>query len=148
MGDDGFGIHVYKKLQTVDLPERVQFFDAGLSGLKSLELFENCDKVILIDAIENGGEEGEIFRLNFEEISNILENRTDFSSHNLGLWEVLMVLKTSNIVSPLPEIVLFGVEVKKIHTFHTDLSVNLQNSIHQVMQRIQDEIKELADAKV
>jgi hydrogenase maturation protease len=61
--DEGIGIHVVKKMETMTLPENVEVMDGGTSSPIFTYLIEKRDKVILIDAIQAGGKPGTIYRL-------------------------------------------------------------------------------------
>ena len=49
-GDDGFGIHVFRRLnERPGLPRQVRLFDAGIAGLGALGYFERCQKAAIVD---------------------------------------------------------------------------------------------------
>jgi hydrogenase maturation protease len=53
LGDDGFGIHVFRRLKEGwVLPRHVRVFEGGVAGLQALPYFENCRKAIVVDALE------------------------------------------------------------------------------------------------
>ena len=63
-GDDGFGMHVFQRLcERQSLPPQVKVFDAGTAGLSALDYFENCRKVVIVDAIQTGGQIGSVQRI-------------------------------------------------------------------------------------
>ena len=61
--DEGIGIHVINALQNSPLPTDVdlEIIDGGTSP-NIFYLVEKADKLIIIDAVEGGGEPGAIYR--------------------------------------------------------------------------------------
>ena len=60
-GDDGFGIHVLRRLG--ELPRHVKVFDGGIAGFGALGYFEACSKAVIVDALRTGGRVGRVRRL-------------------------------------------------------------------------------------
>ena len=59
--DDGVGVHAINKLRDeYEFPEHVKLIDGGTKGLDLLPLFENQDKVLIIDAANFKKEPGTI----------------------------------------------------------------------------------------
>ena len=57
MRDDGFGIHVAKRLEDRELPQGVGVFDFGTGGLDlAYEVMRGYDALVLVDVIRQGGE--------------------------------------------------------------------------------------------
>ena len=50
-GDDGFGIHVYRRLCAEALPPCVRVFDAGIAGLSALAHFDGCERAVVVYAL-------------------------------------------------------------------------------------------------
>ena len=68
-GDDGFGIHVFRRLCEMRLPSQVKVFDAGTAGLSALEYFENCRKVVIVDAMKSGAPAGRVRSFSFKALT-------------------------------------------------------------------------------
>lgn len=58
MGDDGMGPAIIDRLQGLSLPDEVGLLDAGVPGLALLDIWQEEDKVWLIDAVDMGLEPG------------------------------------------------------------------------------------------
>ena len=68
-GDDGFGIHVFRRLrERPGLPRQVKLFDAGIAGLGALGYFEGCRKAVIVDALKTGGRVGRVRRLRLDDL--------------------------------------------------------------------------------
>ena len=76
-GDDGFGVEVVRRLQSVTLPSRVRVADFGIRGVHlAYEILDaGYEKIILVDAAARGGEPGTLYVIEHD-IDNE-ENRAD-----------------------------------------------------------------------
>ncbi|KXF80604.1 hydrogenase maturation protease [Enterovibrio coralii] len=50
--DDGIGSAVALRLRYAGLPESVEVFDVGITGLNAMPLFQNCERVLIVDAAD------------------------------------------------------------------------------------------------
>ena len=63
-GDDGFGVRVLERLRTSTLRGRtsVRFWESGIAGISLVqELMDRYDALVILDAMDRGGEAGELF---------------------------------------------------------------------------------------
>ena len=105
-GDDGFGIHVLRRLkEDYVLPRQVRVFEGGVAGLQALAYFENCGKAIVVDALIGAGIIGSVHRLNLEDLS---DPEMEFSLHNIGVNHLLNVLPAYLGDAPPPEVIAIG----------------------------------------
>ena len=65
-GDDGFGIHVLRRL--VELPRDVKVFDGGIAGLGAVGYFEGCRKAVIVNALRTGGRVSHVRRLRGDDL--------------------------------------------------------------------------------
>ena len=127
-GDDGFGIQVFRKLASLSrLPPNVRLFEAGISGLGALNYFENCTKVILVDAVQSGG--GEIGRVQRLAADDLALPADELSIHNVGVNHLLAFLAARPGGEALPELVLVGAEIGPVKRFADELSEPLQRAV-------------------
>ncbi|MCW2885936.1 MAG: hybD [Streptosporangiaceae bacterium] len=62
LGDDGFGVEAVRRLAASPLPEGVTAGDYGIRGVHlAYELLNGYDLLILIDAVQRGGEPGTVY---------------------------------------------------------------------------------------
>jgi hydrogenase maturation protease len=62
LGDDGFGVEVARRLQSVELPPDVKVADFGIRGVHlAYELLDGYELVILVDATPRGGTPGDLY---------------------------------------------------------------------------------------
>ncbi|MGZ5532866.1 MAG: hydrogenase maturation protease [Methylomonas sp.] len=136
-GDDGFGIRIYQQLQYLTWPKHVEIFNAGIAGLNALRFLENCRQAVLVDALTNFGNVGEIFMLKPEDLADRPEQLT---GHGLGIPYLLEALKV--IRNPLPDILIVGVEVAAVSPFSSGLSNEAEQAVPKTVQLIQHLLSE------
>jgi hydrogenase maturation protease len=61
-GDDGFGVEVVQRLAAQSWPDGVEIRDFGIRGVHlAYQLLEPYDLVVLVDAVQRGGEPGTVY---------------------------------------------------------------------------------------
>lgn len=136
-GDDGFGIRIYTQLRELTWPKNVEVFNAGIAGLNALRFLENCRQAILVDALANFGNVGEIFALKPEDLAYRPEQLT---GHGLGIPYLLEALKV--IRDPLPDILIVGVEIAAVTPFSSGLSDKTEQAVPKTVQLIRNFLSE------
>lgn len=134
--DEGAGIHVLQALEKKNLPPGVQLFDGGVSGIGLLDFFQGASKALLIDAADMNRKPGTVLRFTPEDL-RAQAQEIKFSVHDIGVAEVLELAKALG-QSP-EEVVIIGIQPKEID-WGTDLTPEVQASIPEVLQIIQEEI--------
>jgi hydrogenase maturation protease len=110
-GDDGVGSRVVEKLIRRGVPPGVEILNGGAVGLGLLNLMEERERVIIVDAARMGRRPGEFIR--FVPDDGFLASRFDsFSLHNTGLSEVLALANALD--RTLPQVVIFGVQPAEV----------------------------------
>ncbi|MGZ4955849.1 MAG: hydrogenase maturation protease [Methylobacter sp.] len=132
-GDDGFGIRVYAQLRQLTWPKNVEIFNAGIAGLNALRFFENCSQAILVDALANFGNIGEICILRPEDLA---DRPQQITGHGLGIPYLLEALEI--IRNPLPDILIVGVEIAAVTAFCPGLSDKTEQAVLKTVHLIQD----------
>ena len=120
MRDEGVGIHALNTLQeTYTFSPDINFIDGGTIGIDLIPYFEECKKMIIIDAVDSQEEPGHIVTLENEEIH--YRFNTKLSLHHAGLSDVLSIIKLQEIEAPdmiligvQPQIVEMGLELSDI----------------------------------
>lgn len=131
-GDDGFGVHVYSQLCGLRWPGDVEVFNAGIAGLNALRYLEDCSQAILVDALANFGNVGEICVLKPEDLALSPQQPT---GHGLGIQYLLEALKI--IRTPLPDILIVGVEIASVKTFSIGLSLETERAVTETVRLLQ-----------
>lgn len=136
-GDDGFGIHVFRRLcATGSLPHNVKSFDAGIAGLGAIDYFKNCRKVVIVDAIKSGNEIGSVHRFLLKDFALPDE---EFSIHSVGVNHLLAFLPIFFESKTMPKIVIIGAEISEIDRFTEKLTPPLEVAIDKAIRLVQSE---------
>jgi hydrogenase maturation protease len=62
MGDEGIGVYVVRAIEKEPLPADIECLDGGTGGFTLLEPLENADRIIIIDAANDGNPIGTVSR--------------------------------------------------------------------------------------
>ncbi len=107
MGDDGLGVAVVDMMrERWDSVPDVALLDGGTWGMRVLPFIETAERLLIVDAIINGGEPAELVRLEKDEIPRHLRKKV--SPHQIELGEVLAVAELRGMFPG--EAVALGVE--------------------------------------
>ncbi|MET0644139.1 MAG: hydrogenase maturation protease [Candidatus Binatia bacterium] len=137
LGDDGFGIHVFRRLnEGCLLPGDVRVIDGGVAGLQALPCFEGCRKAIVVDALTSAGKVGSVHRL---ELEDLCDPEAEFSLHNLGVNHLLKALPIYLGEAAVPNIVVIGAEVDITLRLSDRLTPLVAASVNETVRRIIDE---------
>jgi len=128
LGDEGVGIHVIESMdKSYTFSPSINFIDGGTSGIDLIPYFEECKKMIIIDAVDSHEEPGYITILKNEEIH--YRFNTKLSLHYSGLSDVLSIMKLQEITAP--DMILIGVQPKIV-----EIGIELSNTISEKMEHI------------
>lgn len=133
--DEGIGIHAVNELMKYKLPENIEIFDGGTAGFKLLELMNEADRVIFIDAVDNGKKPGTIISFKGDAIYSSYR-KIRYSLHETDLSEVI---KMATLLDYLPEIRIIGIQPKTVK-YGMELSMELKNAIPEIVKKVFNEI--------
>ena len=131
-GDDGFGIRVYEQLCRLTWPHDVRVFNAGIAGLNAIRFLESCSQAILVDALINSGNFGEVSVFRPEDLAG---RRRQPVGHDLGLPYLLEALRI--IREPPPDILIVGAEIETVTPFSPGLSDKTEHAVQKTVRLIQ-----------
>jgi hydrogenase maturation protease len=130
--DEGIGCHVVHALEGIPLHD-VNIIDGGTCP-DMLQLLEDADKLVIVDAVKGGGTPGQIYRFHLEDIT--LEQKPFLSLHDVGLVDSLMLLQLWHNTG---EVVIIGVEPREIN-WGLELSPELREKMPQIIDAILSEL--------
>ena len=137
--DEGFGVRVVEKMeQMYKLPDTVILVDGGVLGINLLGVISKPNHLIVVDAIRNKGNPGEIYRLEGDAIPERI--RAKNSLHQVDFLEALTLCQALDHV---PETVIIGVEPEDIDTLCLDLTPTTEAKIDDVIATVLAELKRL-----
>ena len=137
--DDGFGIRVIEKLQAqYEFPENVSVVDGGVLGVNLLGVISEADHLIVVDAIRNKGNPGDMYRLYGKQIPERI--RAKNSIHQVDFLEALTLCQALDNV---PDTVIIGVEPEDIDTLSIELTPVIQSKVASMIQNVLKELDRL-----
>jgi hydrogenase maturation protease len=141
MGDEGVGIHAMNTLQeSYTFSPNINFVDGGTIGIDLIPYFEECKKMIIIDAVDSQEDPGFIVTLANEEIH--YRFNTKLSLHHAGLSDVLSIIKLQEIDAP--DLILFGIQPKTVE-MGIELSDVVSGRMNQIISMM---VKKLEEWKI
>ncbi len=141
--DEGVGIHIVRELQREALPAEVEVRDGGVGGIDLLDVLERSPHALLVDAADMALEPGTVRRFRPDEVQPGAEDAPRFSSHDIGLLEVL---KLAQALDRIPEeVIIFGIQPKEI-AWSTELSPEVRAAVPRVIEMVLREIERIRSA--
>lgn len=133
--DEGFGYHVAKVLENMNLPENVECLEVGGSASEFPYFIDGKDKMIVVDVFRAQGEPGTILRLKPEEVPITVDGVTDVPKFHL-----METLEQIRISGKCPETLFIGVVPKDVKTTGLQLTPEIESKIPEVVELIMEEI--------
>jgi hydrogenase maturation protease len=130
--DEGVGCHVVHALEGIPLPN-VRIIDGGTCP-DVLQLVEDADKLVIVDAVKGGGIPGQIYRFHPEDIT--LERKPFLSLHDMSLIDSLKLIQLWHNIG---ETVVLGIEPGEL-SWGLELSPQLQERLPQILDAILEEL--------
>ena len=97
MKDERLGVHVVNTVkERYDCPPELEIVDGGTLGLDLLPLFEQFDRVVIVDAVNFGREPGYIGVLEDDQIPAVIFSK--LSVHQIGLADLISVAKLKGVM--------------------------------------------------
>lgn len=105
--DEGVGVRVIEEMMgTLTFPENVTLMDAGTMGMGILNLFRECDYMLVIDAVDGTGEPpGTVVRMSPEDLA---PNQVLHSLHDMRFVDVL---QAAELIGSRPETDCVGIQI-------------------------------------
>lgn len=139
-GDDGFGPAVCERLRRQPLPANVRLFEGGTRSLDALGLFENCTRVILVDAMA-GSVPGRLNRLAPAEVAR---EPLVAGGHGAGIGQLLAAVAA--LMPDPPRIEIYAAEIGEFKPFLLQLSAPISAAVDiavgWILQAIEDNERE------
>ncbi len=146
-GDDGFGIRVVAKLSEISkLLAGVEIYEAGIGGIALVqELMNGYDALIVVDAVEKGGEAGTIYVIeplvHQTEIDNEKLHESMVDMHYADPSKVLLMAKALNVCPP--KVFLVGCQPEYVDDAVEGLRPLVERAVPQAVKEVLSLIDEL-----
>ena len=132
--DEGVGVHAVRALEGRELPPGVEVIDGGTATMELLPVFQEAERIIVIDALRGGAQPGTIYRLSPDDLMG--ETERPLSLHQVGLLEVLGMARQ---LGGDPAVVIIGVEPKKI-SWGMELTPEVEARLPRVIDAVFEEL--------
>ena len=135
MGDEGIGVYVVRELEKHTLPAGVECLDGGTGGFTLLEPLENADRIILIDAANDGNPIGTVTRTTPRFSRDYPPTLT---AHDVGMKDLLDMFY---IQGGQHEIVLYAITIDPKQPIRMSLSPGGEQAAAVALEQILAELR-------
>ena len=130
MGDEGVGVQLIQKMNTLELPPYVDILDGGTGGFLLLSCIEAYGHIIFVDATMDGQEPGKISVIKPKFASDF---PSALSVHDVGLKDMIEAVY---LMDTRPEIQLLTISIKEMKPMTLDLSDEVSAAIPEAARLI------------
>ncbi|MCB2223247.1 MAG: HyaD/HybD family hydrogenase maturation endopeptidase [Actinobacteria bacterium] len=129
--DEGLGVHALRLLEG-RLPDGgpVEAIDGGVLGLNLLPLVEECERLLVLDAVDRGAPPGTLVEMDRDEIP--LFAGVKMSQHQITMQEVLGLAQVRGKLPPVLRLV--GLQPEDL-SIGIEMSVAIEAALPQVVDR-------------
>ena len=139
LSDEGFGVRVIEEMEKrYEFSENVSVVDGGVLGVNLLGVISQPDHLIVVDAIFNKGNPGDLYRLEGEQIPQRI--RAKNSLHQIDLLEALTLCLA---LDKVPETIIIGIEPEDIETLSIELTPTTKAKVDKVIDLVLTELDRL-----
>ncbi len=137
--DEGFGIRVIEELdRKFKFPENVSVVDGGVLGVHLLGVMSEADQLIVIDAVKNKGNPGDLYRIEGKDLPERIKAKN--SLHQIDFLESLTLCQA---LDKVPETVVLGMEPLDIETLSVDMTEIGSSRVKPMIEQILLELDRL-----
>ncbi len=134
--DEGVGIHVVNELNSRYLfSENVTLVDGGTLGSRLIGVMSDCDELIVVDAVKNGGVPGSLYRLEGADLN--LKTLTKNSLHEASFLETLLQCQ---MLGYQFKTVIIGVEPEDISPWSDALTTTVRDKVPDLIKMVLEEV--------
>ncbi len=137
MGDEGVGVQLIQKMNTLELPSYLDILDGGTGGFLLLSCIEAYGHIIFVDATMDGKEPGSISLIKPKFASDF---PSALSVHDVGLKDMIEAVY---LMDHRPGIQLLTVSIKEMKPMTLELSDEVAGSIPEAANLILELAKEI-----
>ena len=128
LSDEGFGVHVARRLKQTILPDNVRVEEGGIGGFNLLGHLDGVDKLLVIDVMWMNNPPGELHII-YPEQGLQEPGKQIVSFHQIGVLELVQL---SKLIGNNPEVTYLVTHPEKLN-WSTELSPALQNAVDQAV---------------
>jgi hydrogenase maturation protease len=138
--DDGVGVHAVQDLSAEQAwsPEEVDFLDGATFTQDIFYVFQEYERVLVLDSVKGGREPGTIYRFTEETLRENREQR--LSLHDIDLLDSL---RMAELLGNKPQILVLGIEPLTISDWSMELSEPVKANYPKYLEAARREIRAL-----
>jgi len=126
LSDDAVGIRVVDKIKSIMGDSNgIDFVTGSMAGLRILDVIQGYDELVIVDAIEKGGEPGTLYKIPIENLESTLHLT---SLHSINLVTAIELGRKMSLKIP-KRISIYGIEVKDVVKFSEKMTPEVEESI-------------------
>ena len=130
--DDGVGLYVVRRLAGLEL-NNLEIVEADDNALELLNLWNDTDEIILIDAACSGKEPGTVYNFNAIEQTIPQDIFPCLSTHSFGLAEIIEMAK---VFDNMPRsLQVYGIEIAD-YSLGEGLSPEVQKAADELVEKL------------
>ena len=137
-GDDGVGVGIVQKLETMGLPDNIKVIEGGIRGIDALINTGEFEKLIIIDSVISGGKEGSLYRMTVPELPET--KNVELTTHGSSWISFLKTKVESGEKDYWSEVVFYGIEIKNT-MIGTELSPEIASKIPEYISSILEDLQ-------
>ena len=137
--DEGIGVHIVRILEEQKiLPPSVELVDGGVATLDVVEMFDENDRLIVVDTVQGGEEPGTIYRFRPNDVKSKYSSTT--SLHQLTFLEAL---RMAGQIGKVPaDITIIGVEPAEM-SYSMELSPIIEKKIPTILELVKECVNQI-----
>ena len=136
LGDEGAGVHAVRRLERESWPPHVTLLDGGTGGFHLLSLFQEYERIVLVDATMDGQPPGTVRVIRPRFASDYPKT---LSAHDIGLKDLV---ESAALLGHTPEVVLIVVSVR---TLPKGLHAELSPEVAAALPRVADLVRKATE---
>jgi hydrogenase maturation protease len=143
--DDGIGPRLVNDLSRECSLAEIQYKSASVGGLELVELIQDYQQLVLIDAIKTeNGVPGAVYFFNPD---NFNETQNLSNIHDISFLQALKLAGILNIKVP-QSIHIIAIEIKEDRIFGSEFTPELQSRYHDIKNQVKHFINSLSTSAV
>jgi hydrogenase maturation protease len=107
--DEGLGVYAVQELIKEQWPDTVEFIDGGTFTHDLFHLFQEYDRLLVLDVVRAGHQPGTIYRLTEDDL--VKDETQSLSLHDVDLLDSL---RMADMLGHRPALLVMGIEPKTI----------------------------------
>ncbi|MEA1966705.1 MAG: NiFeSe hydrogenase maturation protease [Thermodesulfobacteriota bacterium] len=137
--DEGIGVHAVHELLKEEWPKDVEFIDGGTFTQDIFYLFQEYEKILVLDIVRADKEPGTIYDLKEDDLRK--DEKQPLSLHDIDLLDSLGMAK---LTGSNPELFVLGIEPETIN-WGTELTPTLQKFFPAYLEAARRKIPKLME---